>query len=485
MLAFQLYPLPFWLVLAALAFFAVRSWQLRESALRVPMLMILGTVAFWYVGDVLYNDYAEYQMEIEASALRNAWWEVLIFLGAFYYLTPWGHRHMNRKYLGKPSNLLSLVYYGGLKSDKLQNQFDLICRILLVAWIVLMGIGLVRVDYNFQGLFLPFLGEKADPWARGRLGGSYDALLAAAGYFQIGLAAAFGVIMALAYRPWTWVTAAVAWLLTVPTYIFDRTRNVILATILPAFLAWVFLRLRTGFLVKAAILLVGFLMTESWMKFIIQNRTQSTISAAFLEEFGKKKDDAEQMKHLGLNMFEELGFINSFIASNTYRPNWGARYFAELVNPVPRALWPGKPMIGIDYAIARGQSVDSITDDATGVGATVSTGMIGQGVVNFGRLLGPVAAAFLMALWACILARQDLLAAETGRLFLYAIGLILTFNMGRDITLLVIYPFLFGYLLLWSLKGWEAFMQPRKGLKPKSSASTIKGPIPSARQTAK
>jgi hypothetical protein len=32
---------------------------------------------------------------------------------------------------------------------------------------------------------------------------------------------------------------------------------------------------------------------------------------------------------------------------------------------------------------------------------------------------------------------------------LYAIGLVLTFNMGRDITLLVIYPFVFGWLLLW------------------------------------
>lgn len=30
-------------------------------------------------------------------------------------------------------------------------------------------------------------------------------------------------------------------------------------------------------------------------------------------------------------------------------------YFAELMNPIPRVLWPGKPLIGIDYAIARGQ----------------------------------------------------------------------------------------------------------------------------------
>lgn len=38
---------------------------------------------------------------------------------------------------------------------------------------------------------------------------------------------------------------------------------------------------------------------------------------------------------------------------------------------------------------------------------------------------------------------------DIGHLLLYAIGLVLTFNMGRDITLLVIYPFVFGWLLLW------------------------------------
>jgi hypothetical protein len=74
--------------------------------------------------------------------------------------------------------------------------------------------------------------------------------------------------------------------------------------------------------------------------------------------------------------------------------------------------------------------------------------MIGQGVVNFGRFLGPVAAALLMALWVAILARQDLMSHDIAHLLLYAIGLVLTFNMGRDITLLVIYPFIFGWALL-------------------------------------
>jgi len=69
-------------------------------------------------------------------------------------------------------------------------------------------------------------------------------------------------------------------------------------------------------------------------------------------------------------------------------------------------------------------------------------------VVNFGRILGPLASALLMAFWVAVLARQDLVGGDIGHMLLYAIGLVLTFNMGRDITLLVIYPFVFGLLLL-------------------------------------
>ena len=140
--------------------------------------------------------------------------------------------------------------------------------------------------------------------------------------------------------------------------------------------------------------------------------------------------------------------INSFLDKGTYAVNYGQRYFAELVNPIPRGLWPGKPLIGIDYAIARGQGWADQKDLEAGVGATISTGMIGQGVVNFGPFFGVLAAAFLMALWVAILARQDLKGEKTGRMLLFFIGVVLTFNLGRDITLITLYPFVFGYIML-------------------------------------
>ena len=173
-------------------------------------------------------------------------------------------------------------------------------------------------------------------------------------------------------------------------------------------------------------------------------------------------------------MFEELCWVSTFIDNGAYNVNWGARYFAELVNPIPRGLWPGKPLIGLDYAIARGHHT---TGPNGAVDTTISTGFIGQGVVNFGRFFGPMAAALLMSLWVVWLARLDLNVQALGRLPLYSLGLIFTFNLGRDITLITLYPFVFGALAVWWLDrhrpqitrtapGAEAPAQPASQLRP-------------------
>lgn len=175
-------------------------------------------------------------------------------------------------------------------------------------------------------------------------------------------------------------------------------------------------------------------------------------------------------------MYEELCWVNTFFQQGTFSCNWGYRYYTELVNPIPRFLWPGKPLIGLDYALARGQG-GSDDPDSGGVYATISTGMIGQGVVNFGTVVGPAFAALLMSGWVVILARLDLRIHEFGRLPLYGLGLALTLNLGRDIILGTLYPFIFGVLLVWwherSQPGQRLAMQPVN--RPKAQAQLLPG----------
>jgi hypothetical protein len=318
-----------------------------------------------------------------------------------------------------------------------------------------MALALLRTDFDVVGMFLPYLGEKANPWGRGRLGGGIDAIYALANYVQIMLTALFGVAFALSKRKSIMTTAGVIYFLSVPFFIFDRTRNAMLAVLLPGFMAFITLRMRGGMFLRLAVVVLSFLMIDSWFKFVLEHRAEGrSIASAYKANRHKDSEQSDtapekEKKHLGFNIFEELGYINYFIANGAYKVNWGERYFAELVNPIPRVLWPGKPLIGIDYAIARGMAYGNQNENSGGVACSVSTGMIGQGVVNFGRILGPIAAALLMAIWVAVLTRMDLMGNDIGHLLLYAIGLVLTFNMGRDITLLVIYPFAFGWLLLW------------------------------------
>jgi hypothetical protein len=358
---------------------------------------------------------------------------------------------MNKKINGdlEPrSQIFQMMRNLTIDTDQFQNQVSLIVKVLIGPWVMLMALALIRTDFDIIGLFFPYLGKKSNPWGRDRIGGGIDAIYAFAVYFQIMMTALFGVAFALSKRKSTMTQAGIIYLLSLPFFLFDRTRNTMLAVLLPALMALVTLRVRGGMVVRLAVLACSFIALEGWMKFVIENRDKLSMTQA-LKTGGVKDPDVKARKHLGFNMFEELGYINYYIANGTYKVNWGERYFAELVNPIPRVIWPGKPLIGIDYAIARGMAYGDQSAASGGIACSVSTGMIGQGVVNFGRIGGPIAAALLMAIWVAVLARQDLMGHDIGHLLLYAIGLVLTFNMGRDISLLVIYPFVFGWILLW------------------------------------
>jgi hypothetical protein len=459
----SIYPVSFFISALALMGASLFAWKHRRDGWGLPMLAVLGTIAVWYHGDGLYNDYEEYRLLIGDDALNAAWWQVLLFVVTFWALTLGVHQTINKRWVRKKSHLMFYATSGQIKNPHVQHQMDLLGRALLVAWIILMTIALYRKGFDFGGMFMPYLeGVKLKPWARGRVGGGFSALLSLAGYVQIMLTASFGVLAALSHNPKTRLMAIAVCFLAFPYYIFDRTRNPMIATMLPGLLAWVFIRLRGGMWKKALILLAAFMLASFWMKLVVDTQmgrgvTVGDALSLVKKDRGKTMEadplaPVEEKKHVGLSMFSELAYMASFIENDTYQVSWGGRYFAEVVNFIPRGLWQNKPLVGVDYALARGFADDGGNESSGGVTASIATGMIGQGVVNFGRVLGPICAALIMSVWVAILARLDLQGNSPSRLLLCALGMILTFNMGRDITLFVLYPFVFGYMLLLA---WE------------------------------
>src|SRR5438876_421339 len=75
---------------------------------------------------------------------------------------------------------------------------------------------------------------------------------------------------------------------------------------------------------------------------------------------------------------------------------------------------------------------------------------------KFGQILGPVAAGIIMALWSGLLIRWWEQRRSLLRLVLFMLGAGLTFNLGRDITLLVLWPVIFAYCFVRVAEFWGA-----------------------------
>lgn len=463
-----IYPLSFFVSFLVLIACGLYAWKHRRDGWGLPALAVLATVGAWYHGDGLYNDYELYRGQLGDQVLDNAWWQVLLFIVTFMLLAQPMHRAFNKRLLKGRSMLMLYTETPRIEHPAVQHQIDQLAKALLAAWIVLMTVALYRMGFNFGSIFTPYLeGWKAKPWSRSRVGGGFSALLSMANYIQILLTAGFGVVAAISRNPQTRIMAITVCFLAFPYYLFDRTRNPIIATVLPGLLAWVFLSLQGRVWKKAVVLLAAFLMFDFWFAVVAETNMGRgvTVGDALRKHEMTKQREAEmremgvgeekKFKHVGLNMYHELAYMNDFIKQGTYMPNWGERYFAEAVNVIPRGLWKNKPLVGVDYAIARGFGTGEEDASGGGINASIATGMIGQGVANFGRFLGPIAAALLMSIWVAVLARQDLMGDKPARLLLCCLGLILTFNMGRDITLFVIYPFVFGYILVLAYEWWK------------------------------
>ncbi len=450
----SIFPFSFWVVIAVLIVGGVWSFFQMSSGTGLPMLAVLGTVTAWYVGDAFYNDYANNHVKLfDAPTLQGAWWQVAWFLVVFLLITRPVHRWINRRYQHSRSGVVQMFQHG-VEQPALQKQLKVLFVGCVVVWLILFLIALIILKAQIIYYVFPFLGNKASPWLHGRIGSGLDFLSIPAVHMQLLVASMFGVVAALATHRPTRHSALLFCFLTWPYFIFDRSRYAMLAMVIPGMLCWGFLRLRGGLWKKILVLLLCFVVVNGWMKFVIANRDTMSISSAFKQK-GFSLANEKDVHNEGLNMFEELCWISTFIDKGTYHITWGGRYFAEVVNPIPRAIWHGKPLIGIDYAIARG--FGQADDTQGGVNTTISTGLIGQGVVNFGRILGPVAAAFLMSLWVSWLARLDMTVQALGRLPLYSLGLVLTFNLGRDITFMNLYPFVFGAFIVW----WLGRRQPQ------------------------
>jgi oligosaccharide repeat unit polymerase len=398
---------------------------LKGNSFGVTLLVYI-TVFAWYFVDPFINP--EQYDYLPSFLLGQSYGQVLLFLIAFRALLPVAARCIVRR-----------RSTGIFTTQRVTPE-----QILVAAgaiWLLLFVIGIARLGGDVIGAVFP-IDSRAGVimWGRGAVETSASGFLIASAAYMFNAVTAFLGVLVFFQRTTFWrLVAGAMFTITLPYFFLEGARSHFLAALLPFIITYL-LYGRHLLVVKLAVLAIAFVCLDQGFKLLTAFR--ATGFREFLAAENPYELVDEDLRQTGLNMIQELCFANAYLETDAAPPAYGGRYLNELLNVVPRAIWPAKPLIGIDYAKWRGfENLES----ELGVSATVSTGMIGGGVLNFGLIFGPMAAGAIMAFWAGLLIRWWEQRESLLRLVLFMLGAGLTFNLGRDISLLVLWPVIFAY----------------------------------------
>jgi len=436
--------LTFYLAAAVLLILTVESCVklLKGDSFGIAVVIYV-TVFAWYFVDPFLNP-EEYGY-LPPFLLGQSYGQVLLFLIGFRAVVSAAARWV----LSRPSNGVFAAI------QRLAPEEILIGA--GVIWLLLFLIGIYRMDGDVMGAVIPLDGRGgATMWGRGAVESSATGfLIASAAYLFSAVTAFLGVLIFFQRTTFWRRVAAAMFVITLPYFFFQGARSAFLAAILPFIITYL-LYGRHRLVIRFVILGVAFVCLDQGFRFVTVFRDTGFRDLLAAKNPYELVD--EGLPQVGLNMIEELCFVNAYLDSGDTSPAYGARYLNELLNFIPRAIWPSKPLLGIDYAKWRGFESD---EGDLGVNTTVATGMIGGGVLNFGQILGPVAAGILMAFWTGLLIRWWEQRRSLLRLMLFMLGASLTFNLGRDITLLVLWPIIFAYFFVRLAEIWATKRFPR------------------------
>lgn len=422
------YPIFFFITLVLLGLLTWEAAMSNHKPWSKPLLVMYATVALWYVGDFIYNDPESFRVEFYDHILNTAFLQVCWFLICLRAVVWFMSGILLRDVRVPPAVTAN-------RTMEYENQLLII---VIAVWCLLVSIALVRTDGDIVALICPPVSTYGFPWTRAVVGGQTDSLISLADYTNLAVCAMFGVLAATAKSPHVRAVALALCFVSFPMYFFTRTRSKMLMIMMPGVMAYL-LTTRSPLVRKAIFAVVLFAFVSIWFAIVGAARRTNfeVIKTGNTEQLQK----AGSTRHRGLDMYRELCYMNSYFESGRYEPNWGRRYFADLVSIIPRAFWKDKPYIGVDYAIARGFGSNS---SMAGASVSIAPGLVGQGVVNFGPIFGPMIAATLAGTWVCFLGRLWIQRRQRTRLILLVVGLGLTANLGREFSPIVLFPFFFA-----------------------------------------
>src|SRR6266571_9474026 len=305
------FPLGFFIALTLILLFGVELFLRRREAWALPMAAVYATVFVWYFVDFL--GYRERYELIPDLFIAHGFWQIAVFLVCFRILAPSISRRMTRGVLEKTA-----VSPGAL-------PYEWLLISALAIWAILFAIGLAMMDWDVRAALFPMDARAGiKMWERATIEtGANGFLIATASYLYLLACAFFGTLFILDRRPVPRVICIGMILLTWPYFLLGGTRNQFLAVCMPMVFAYtLFSKHRLFF--KAIVLLICFLTLDSAFGIVIKYRNVGY--QGWLSDLGE--GTVEEAAHGGLNMFEELCFINGYCYSGM-APSLGKNYLAN------------------------------------------------------------------------------------------------------------------------------------------------------------
>lgn len=310
-----------------------------------------------------------------------------------------------------------------------------------VLFIFGMGIGLLAmaifINFRLSAFFEGLTGLQrrwSDPFQRGRYGGLRDAMLELTMFMRAVVPLGGLIILSRRFPNWQRIVAAIliGWILLRATVTGHRSQVLPLMLPLAAAVYWKASDQVRKYLIVVglpAVILGGYLFSA----YVVSGRNEGRIVAS---------DEVEE--YVGFEMFRELQYIMQ--ETPEFIPyQKGMTYYVQLVNPIPRFLWPDKPSGDAGLLLAESKGLVDAYGEAV---MTNSPGFIGEAYLNFGWF-GVIG---ISAIAGAVVRAWDRLYEASHQSFLifvvYAGGLSVIFLSGRSFNMSTFYALIALYLLL-------------------------------------
>jgi len=394
-----------------------------DSVLRAEYGLMLGLV-YWLLMDLLQGAYPLY--ELSDDAIKLAFIAIAVMAtGIWLGVAGKGWR---------PPRLI-------MRTARLELGEKAIFTAIVIAFV--LGMMHFVVSSNFDPLVM-WNGLKGSrwstPWARGALGG-WGSFMEHMRYFGYILPS---LTVALAQRMgWLRIVVILSIVLSVIMLAFlaqGGARRVIGVTVGSALVCWIVLQGQLSLKQKivSAVVLVLLL---SFMQFMLKQRV-----SGFASELPVKVETRFKHLHVDDNFLRLGQVIQIFPRSVDYAGIEPIIYV--LVRPIPRALWPGKPVSpGYNLTMLVGMS-----------GISLSSSIVGELYAIYG-LIAVLVGGVILGRLAATLNRIYTDSHGNGRALVFSIGLMILFVSLRSMQDLVIMSY---GLLAWIVIA--SFVQRRQKL---------------------